>query len=59
MANTFKVNSNYTVKKFSNNFGEMKPKVVNPNVTTDKLDTQYNNLQESLSAAGQVYDNRN
>lgn len=58
MANAFKINSNFTVKKYSTNYGELKQLPV-PKDTEMRLQTQYENLQDTLQASGQIYDNRN
>lgn len=58
MAKAFKVNSNYTVKQFSDNYGSLK-QIPEPVGEEDRLETQYENLQGTLEAAGQTYDSRN
>lgn len=59
MANVFKINSRYKVKKFSDNYGTLK-QLPNVNKATENhLQTQYNNIQQTLSINNQQFDNRN
>lgn len=58
MAKSFKVNYNYQIKNFSSNYGELK-KLPLPSETDSRLQKQYENLQETLSNAGQTFDSRN